>query len=127
MPQYGGDNVFDLAYLRADGKLVLVEAKSNSGNISDITAFGAGKNGLGQLEKNIDEFTKMLDRQLASRQIDRRTYDQITAQLKNKTFETELYVGSRSNVPASKLKVYSDNIGKPLDRVIVMPEIIPVK
>ena len=69
----------------------------------------------------------MLDRQLASRQIDRRTYDQITAQLKNKTFETELYVGSRSNVPASKLKVYSDNIGKPLDRVIVMPEIIPVK
>jgi hypothetical protein len=46
----------------------------------------------------------------------------ILRQIDNRTFETELFLAPGGTVPAGRLDVFQDNLGRPLDRVIVLPE-----
>ncbi|MCF9047437.1 RHS repeat-associated core domain-containing protein [Acinetobacter nectaris] len=130
-PIYGvepkrGRNGLDYAYIRPDGKLILVEAKSTAGRQGIITSFGGGKTGKDNLDLNKDEVLKRMEDAQAKGLITREQLKSVQSQLKNDLYETELYVSSRTIVPPSTLNVFKDNTAKPLTELVVIPETLPV-
>ena len=114
---------FDVAYLRADGKLVIGEAKSNNGRMSPLTAFGANNPTI--LTRNLERLQQVIDGDFAAGRISRADYDSMTRQISNRSFETELYVSSNTNIPSGLLDVFQTRLGRALDRVIVLTENAP--
>jgi len=107
----------DIAYLRPDGKLVIGEAKAHSGNINDLTAFGSTR--LETLELNLAKLRELVEQ---DRSLSVEMRRNVLRQIDNRTFETELFLAPKGNVPDPKLDVLQDRLGRPLDRVIVLPE-----
>ncbi|MBF7683666.1 hypothetical protein I2F27_10080 [Acinetobacter sp. B5B] len=125
-PKHGGNKGLDYAYIRPDGKLVLVEAKSTADRQGVITSFGGGKTGNANFIKNKNEVLKRMEDAQVKGLITREQLKSVQSQLKNDLYETELYVSSRTIVPPSVLNVFKDNTGKPLTELVVIPETLPV-
>ncbi|SDC22279.1 DUF6531 domain-containing protein [Acinetobacter boissieri] len=130
-PIYGvepkrGRNGLDYAYIRPDGKLVLVEAKSTADKQGPITSFGGGTTGNVNFKRNTDEVKRRMITAEKEGLITKEQLESVMYQIDKELYETELYVSSRTIVPPSVLNVFKDNTGKPLTELVVIPETLPL-
>ncbi|MDN3442681.1 hypothetical protein QL898_13720, partial [Psychrobacter sp. APC 3279] len=122
-PQISNGNGFDYAYVRPNGQLVIVEAKSNNGYHTALTAFGGGKNPERTIRKNKDRLIKEIN---ANRgKMTSSQYDSVIQQIRKDSFEIELYVSSRTKLSSSKIGMTNNTMGMSMKRIIELPEILP--
>lgn len=122
-PQVGNNNGFDYAYLKPDGKLVIVEAKSNNGYHGSLTAFGGGAKGKTQVQINKNRLIEEVKENKSS--LTKQQYESVIDQIETNSFETEFYISSRTKLSATNITKANDNMGLPLSRIIELPEILP--
>jgi len=117
--KYGGNNGFDAAYVKqvADGTYQLVIPEAKSGAMGTLTAYGEGSKGDAQLSQNLSVLQKSIDVSTLPRDVK----DQLTGQIKNRTFETQLFVGPTSNVNVGDLDFLRSVTGNPVKNVVVLP------
>ncbi len=122
-PQVGNGNGFDYAYLRPNGKLVIVEAKANNGYNSALTAFGGGKNPTATIARNKERLISEINKN--RKMLSKYQYERILDKIEKNDFELELYVSSRTQLSPSKIGVTNKTLNMPITRVIELPEILP--
>lgn len=116
-PDLNGSNGFDLVFVNQEGRLVIVEAKS--GRVTLLTAFGAGARGQRQLDTNL---RVLADRIEGDPSIPRHVKDDLLEQIETRSFETQLHVSPTSTIPNSRLDVFEEMLGRPLDAIYILPE-----
>ncbi|MDN3442645.1 RHS repeat-associated core domain-containing protein [Psychrobacter sp. APC 3279] len=121
-PQVSNGNGFDYAYVRPNGQLVIVEAKSNNGYHTALTAFGGGKK---PATVDINE-QRLRDAINANRSgLNNSQYRSVMEKIENRDYEIELYVSSRTKLSSSKIGVTNNTMGMSMKRIIELPEILP--
>lgn len=108
--------------MRPNGQLVIVEAKSNNGYHTALTAFGGGKK---PATVDINE-QRLRDAINANRSgLNNSQYRSVMEKIENRDYEIELYVSSRTKLSASKIGVTNNTMGMSIKRIIELPEILP--
>lgn len=114
---------FDVVFVKADGTLVIGEAKSGDA-MTELTALGAGRRGVAQLETNLDVVRARVE-------MDETIPDSVRAsilrQIDERSFETHLYLAPNTNIPSGRLDVYQEVLGRPLDAIYILPEAPPAR
>ena len=99
------------------------EAKSGS-SMTSLTAFGAGENGISQLETNLGVVRARVE---MDETIPEGVRASLLRQIDERSFETHLYLAPNTNVPTRHLDVYQEMLGRPLDAIYILPEAPPAR